>query len=505
MLALLGTSLAAVYLLCALCLLIYTSGHGVLLWKTLRWGHRQHAAPLQQISPDSLPHVTIQLPIYNEQYVVLRLLDAVAAQDYPAEKLHVQILDDSSDSTTGLIAQHIRRIAQRHPKLQIDHIRRSNRSGYKAGALAYGLSLTDSPFIAIFDADFVPAPDFLQRTIPPLLQDARLAVVQTRWGHLNRAANALTRAQALSIDAHFLIEQAGRSAAKWPLPFNGTGGVWRAAAIQDAGGWSAQTLTEDLDLSMRAQLRGWRALLLPDVTVPGELPPQIAAYRQQQIRWAQGSSQNLRRLLFPLWRSYLSLPAKIMATHYLAQYLPQLWMLILLLLAPPLLLLDALPMSPLAPLGIISLIPPLLYIVSQQMQGGDWVQRLLAFPALLLLGSGLIARNSWAVLRGIFVEEHEPTFLRTPKFAQEWQGSPYALHSALPLVELLLGIYALWGAYLALIQVSALLPYLLLQAIAFFSVAIREWYDSQHVLRSSKASPRLATEPHPESFPSKNP
>jgi len=496
MLSLLGTLLAAVYLLCALCLLIYTSGHGVLLWQLVRQEGAQRTASIQIIPPDQLPPVTIQLPIYNEQHVVLRLLDSVAALDYPPEKLHIQVLDDSDDSTTRLIAEHIRHISHLQPSLRIDHIRRPDRSGYKAGALAYGLTQTDDTFVAIFDADFVPEPNFLQRTIPPLYQQELLAVVQTRWGHLNRTANALTQAQALSIDAHFLIEQAGRNAANWPLPFNGTGGVWRVAAIQDAGGWSAETLTEDLDLSMRAQLRGWRALLLPDVVVPGELPPQLAAYRQQQIRWAQGSSQNLRRLLLPLWRSSHSTPAKIMATQYLAQYLPQFWMLMLLLLAPPLLLLDALPVSPLAPLGIISLIPPLLYIVSQHMQGAGWLRRLTAFPALLLLGSGLIARNSWAVLRGIFGAEAEPKFLRTPKFAQEWQASHYALNATLPIPELSLGMYALWGIYLASDRAPAMLPYLLLQAMAFFAVAMRDIYDSHKVGQKRSRSPRLLAESH---------
>lgn len=489
MLLILQTTLAALYGLCAVSLLIYTSGHGVLLWQYGR--KRQHRLSLPHSPECDLPAVTVQLPIYNEQHVVFRLLDAVASLDYPAGKLQIQILDDSSDTTTHLIAQKIRQF----PHLQIEHIRRPQRQGYKAGALAYGLTKTDAPFIAIFDADFVPAPDFLRRTVPYLLADEQLGVVQTRWGHLNPTANALTRAQVLSIDAHFLIEQAGRSAAGWPLPFNGTGGVWRAQAIHDAGGWSAATLTEDLDLSMRAQMQGWRALLLPHVVVPGELPPQLAAYRQQQMRWAQGSSQNFRHKLIPLWRSRLAIPAKIMATHYLAQYLPQLWMLALLLLAPPLLLLAALPTLPLAPLGFISLLPPLLYAVSQAMQGEGWLRRLAAFPVLLLVGTGFIARNSLAVLRGLFGStHHEPTFLRTPKFSQEWQRSEYALRSHVPpLAEISLALYALWGAGLAVDQSPPLVSYFLLHALSFIVVAIWEWVDSR-LLHEGKRSPRILAE-----------
>lgn len=491
MLSLLATSLAALYLLCALCLLIYTSGHGVLLWQIVRQGRRpkrQQGTPLPGGNAQELPAVLVQLPIYNEQHVIVRLLNAVAALDYPPEKLHIQILDDSSDHTTSLIAQHIRQL----PALHIEHIRRPIRSGYKAGALAHGLEQTDAPFVAIFDADFVPPPDFLRRTLPCLLADDSLGVVQTRWGHLNPGTNLLTRAQVLSIDAHFLIEQAGRDAAGWPLPFNGTGGVWRTETIHAAGGWSSATLTEDLDLSLRAQLKGWRAMFLPDVVVPGELPPQLAAYRQQQMRWAQGSSQNLRRFLLPLWASSLSTPAKFMATHFLAQYLPQLWMLLLLLLVPPLLVLGALPVRLLAPLGFISLIPPLLYFASQHMQGRGWERRLLALPALILLSTGLVARNSLAVLRGLSGRAGDTAFLRTPKFAQDWQGSAYAMRSAFPLVEVACALYASWGAYLAVNHAPPLLPYLLLHVFSFSAVALREWQDSRRLRHSRGLLPLLA-------------
>ena len=381
--------LTTLYILSACVLALYTSGHGILLMQYLR--KRRDATPADKRIPlATYPAVTVQLPIYNERHVAIRLIDAIAMLDYPADKLHIQILDDSTDSTTGLIARHI----HQYTHLNIVHIRRATRTGYKAGALAYGLTQTTHPYVAIFDADFIPPPDFLQRTIPYLEHDAQLGFVQTRWGHLNRTDNALTRAQVIAIDNHFVIEQAGRHLSDWMVPFNGTGGVWRVATIEDAGGWSAGTLTEDLDLSFRAQLRGWRVHYLPHLVVPGELPPQLAAYRQQQARWAKGGSQCLRKLGSSVWASDKRLSTKLIATHHLMQYVPQLLMMLMLLLTPLLIINDRLQYIPLAPLGIIGLIPPAMYIVSQRAVGGRWLVRLAAFPALLLLGTGLIWQNA---------------------------------------------------------------------------------------------------------------
>lgn len=220
------TILSLLYAIPALLLALYTCGHGILLFQYLRHRHDEQIMP----TVDNTPAVTVQLPIFNERYVAIRLIDAIANLDYPVEKLHIQILDDSDDVTTGLIAGHI----QRFPRLNIEHVRRPVREGYKAGALAYGLTLTESPFVAIFDADFIPEADFLLKTIPYLVDKADLAVVQTRWGHLNPDSNGLTRAQVISIDNHFIIEQAGRNRSGWMLPFNGTGGIWRKSAIEDA-------------------------------------------------------------------------------------------------------------------------------------------------------------------------------------------------------------------------------------------------------------------------------
>lgn len=468
------TILTWCYVICAATLAIYTLGHGVLLIQYLR--HRNQPADLPATDETHLPTVTVQLPIYNEQHVALRVLDAAAHLDYPADKLCIQLLDDSTDATSQRLTAHIKH----YPHLHIQHIQRPERTGYKAGALAYGLTQTNSDFIAIFDADFIPPSDFLRQTVPYLMVDEQLAVVQTRWGHLNARDNWLTRAQVLSIDTHFMIEQCGRNRSGWMLPFNGTGGVWRTSAIYDAGGWSHATLTEDLDLSFRAQLKGWQSLFLPDVVVSGELPPQLAAYRRQQSRWAQGSSQCLRRLIHPLWQSNKSLIVKLMATQHLAQYVPHLLMLVLLLLTPPMLITGALHALPLAPLGIIGLIPPLMYAISQRDNPQGKLRNLLAFPALLLIGTGLILHNALAVVKGIFTSYS--VFERTPKFVHGWQGSGYALTTDNAIVlEIILMLYAFWATWLAAQLAPALVPYLLLHALAFATVIVWDTFDQWRI------------------------
>ncbi|MEL6404903.1 MAG: glycosyltransferase [Chloroflexota bacterium] len=462
--------LTTLYILSACVLALYTLGHGILLVQYLRkrgQGSQADVAPLEMYPP-----VTVQLPVYNERHVALRLIDAVAMLDYPADKLQIQILDDSTDSTTGSIARHIRQYAH----LDIMHVRRPKREGYKAGALAYGLTQTTAPYVAIFDADFIPANDFLQRTIPYLEQDGQLGFVQTRWGHLNPTDNALTRAQVIAIDNHFVIEQAGRHLSEWMVPFNGTGGVWRVETIADAGGWSARTLTEDLDLSFRAQLKGWRVHYLPDLVVPGELPPQLAAYRQQQARWAKGGSQCLRKLGTSVWASDKRLSTKLIATHHLMQYVPQLLMLVMLLLTPLLIISDMLRYIPLAPLGIIGLIPPVMYVVSQQAIGGRWLARLAAFPALLLLGTGLIWQNAIAVVSGFFLAHGE--FRRTPKFASDWQASGYALRAQVAIVvQIAFMVYSAWGLSVAWQAAGALVPYFGVHVLSFGLVALWDIHD----------------------------
>lgn len=482
------TLLQVVYALCALSLGLYTAGQAVLLWRYWRTRHASIATPplLER------PHVAVQLPIFNEAKVAGRLIDAVAAFDYPRNKLLIQALDDSTDLTAPLVARKLAALDARG--FQTQHIRRAERAGFKAGALAEGLRHCDSEYVAIFDADFLPPPDFLRQTLPHLLADPAIGIVQCRWGHLNADENSLTRAQRLSIDTHFVVEQAARNRSGWLIPFNGTGGVWRRSCIEAAGGWSADTLTEDLDLSYRAQLAGWRSRFLPDVEAPGEIPPQLAAYKQQQARWATGNTQCLLKLSRHIISSGMGASQKIMAIQHLCQYLPQPLMLLMLLLTPPLLLADGLAGMTLAPLGLIGLAPPMMYIAGQMRLYRDWPRAMTAFPALLFIGAGMSLSNSLAVAAALLGSK--PPFRRTPKFERNWQRSPYALSADITLwLELALLAYALWAAALAWNTQRALCLYLLIYALSLATVVAGRLRESW-ILRGRH--PQLSRRPTPE-------
>ena len=260
---------------------------------------RLHPSMPGAVPPGLEPMVCVQLPVYNERYVVERAIEAAASLDWPRARLQIQVLDDSDDGTVQIAAREVGRWRRRGT--DITHVCRGTRAGYKAGALAHGMSLTSAPFIAVFDADFVPPPGFL-RALMGAFDDPRAGFAQARWGHLNEGYSLLTRLQALTIDFHFLVEQAARSASGYFTNFTGTAGIWRREAIEEAGGWSARTLTEDLDLSYRAQLAGWRPAYVEGLVVPEELPVSIDAYRRQQARWATGSFQCAIRLLGPVMR-----------------------------------------------------------------------------------------------------------------------------------------------------------------------------------------------------------
>lgn len=453
------------YIFCAVSLTIYACSQLFLLLIYFR--HRND--PVLTPSVKEWPTVVVQLPLYNERYVVGRLLESVAALDYPRELLTIQVLDDSTDETVEITAATVEALAAKG--INIQHVRRPERKGYKAGAMAYGMSLVQAEFIMVLDADFVPAPDFLRRTIPHLISRPRLGMVQTRWGHLNPFNNWLTLGQTLALDSHFVIEQTARSRGGWLMTFNGSGGVWRAQCIREAGGWRDLTLTEDLDLSYRAQLAGWEFLYLPDIVVPGELPPQIAAYKQQQARWAKGTTQTLWHTLGPLWRSNFSLSQRFMATLHLCQYMPHPLMIVLLLLTPPLLVTNSLQHLSLSILGAVGLVTPLIYVVSQQALYDNWARRLMAFPVLLALGTGIAWSNTQAVLSGLLGRNTE--FRRTPKFVKEWQGSGYALKRDPAMwMELLLSAYSLWGTYLALRLSPALAPWLAVYSFSFVLIVL---------------------------------
>jgi cellulose synthase/poly-beta-1,6-N-acetylglucosamine synthase-like glycosyltransferase len=385
------------------------------------------------------PAVCVQLPIYDERYVAERVLDAACELDWPRNQLEVQILDDSDDETSNILA--LRAAYWRRKGVQVSHVRRGSREGFKAGALAHGIELTSAHFIAIFDADFVPPADFLRRTMGAF-DDPLVGFAQARWGHLDEGFSWFTRLQALAIDFHFLVEQAVRSANGYFTNFTGTAGVWRREAIEDAGGWSADTLTEDLDLSYRAQLRGWKAAYLEDVVVPEELPVSIDAYRRQQSRWATGSFQSAFKLVVPVLRSRNRPAVKLQATIHLLAYGVGPLMLLQLMCYPALLLntgrLDVVWQLADASLAVafVAVSPWFGFIVAQTRRGRAWWT---GIPSLMcqVFGAGMALNTTIA-----FAHATRPggVFVRTPKHGierrgQRWRDQAY-VHAGDPRVLL---------------------------------------------------------------------
>ncbi|MCB1055132.1 MAG: glycosyltransferase family 2 protein [Acidobacteria bacterium] len=405
-------------------------------------------APPRPEDPEPWPDVTVQLPLYNEYYVAERLIDAVCALDYPRDRLHVQVLDDSTDETRTLVAEVVER--HRRAGISIEHLHRTDRTGYKAGALAAGLERAGSDLLAVFDADFIPPPDFLKRAVP-YFADPAVGMVQARWEHLNRDFSLLTRVEAILLDGHFLIEHTARHRSGCFFNFNGTAGLWRRDAITQAGGWQHDTLTEDLDLSYRAQLAGWRFIYLPDLETPSELPVDIHGFKNQQHRWAMGSVQTGRKLLGRLLRARLPWRVKLEAFVHLTNNGSYLLMLLLSLLVFPamlarrehlsstLLWLD-LPMFVAATGSVL-----LFYIASQIARGEGWASRLLFLPALMGLGIGLSVNNTRAVLGGLL--RRGGVFHRTPKYSvirpgEGWRFKRYrAGRSPSMLLEGFLALY----------------------------------------------------------------
>ena len=458
-----------------------------LIYLTFR-ATRLKLRPKRSLILDGEPLVCVQVPIYNERYVAERVLDAVSALDWPAGRLEVQVLDDSDDDTTSIIARRAAR--WRGDGIRVTHVRRGTRAGFKAGALAYGLKLTEAPFIAIFDADFVPPRDFLRRTIG-VFEDPSIGFAQARWGHLDEGYSWFTRIQALAIDFHFLVEQAVRSANGYFTNFTGTAGIWRRSAIEDSGGWSADTLTEDLDLSYRAQLRGWRAAYLEDLVVPEELPVSIDAYRRQQSRWATGSFQSAFKLLIPVLRSRNRAAVKLQAAVHLLAYGIGPLMLIQLICYPALLLTlgrHAIPW-PLADASVLVVVvavsPWFGFIVAQTRRGRRWWSGL---PSLLcqVVGAGMSLTAMLALFRAT---RRGGRFVRTPKHrieerGQEWRHQAYVtVGDAHALAEAALGLGALAIVPVAIgLQQWLLAIYATLFALGFLVVASLSMVDLLEVL-----------------------
>jgi len=392
--------------------------------------------------PDELPTVTIQLPLFNEATVVARLLDAVAKIDYPRDRLEVQVLDDSTDETSAIARAHVERLrAQGHDFV---YLHRKDRVGYKAGALAAGLRAAKGELIAIFDADFVPQPDFLLACVPDF-EDPSVGMVQTRWGHLNRDHSLLTRVQALMLDGHHLVENRARFGAGCLFNFSGTGGIWRREAIEQAGGWQHDTLTEDLDLSYRAQLAGWRFVYREDVVSPAELPEDVSAFRAQQFRWAKGTVQTARKLVERVLKTpSLTLMQRMEALFHLTPHFAYPLMVTLSLLLLPALI--VMPAADLKTMLIVDL--PLcigvtgslgmFYSLAEVAQGRKASSALARLPALIALGMGLAPHLTKAVFEGL--ESMAGEFVRTPKKGSG--GGRYRARATLPTVEVLLAVWS---------------------------------------------------------------
>jgi cellulose synthase/poly-beta-1,6-N-acetylglucosamine synthase-like glycosyltransferase len=425
--------------------------------------------------PDSPPRVTIQLPLYNEMYVADRLIDAVCAIDYPRDRLEIQVLDDSVDETRSIAGLAVRRWAEQG--VDIKYFHRTDRTGFKAGALEAGLKVASGEYIGIFDADFIPTSDFLLRIIPHFA-DPKVGMVQARWGHINADYSLLTKIQAILLDGHFVLEHGGRHRGGRFFNFNGTAGVWRRDAINDAGGWQHDTLTEDLDLSYRAQLRGWRFVFVPDLIAPAEVPVEMNAFKSQQHRWAKGSIQTCRKLLPRILRSNLPLGVKTEAFFHLTANFNYILMCILSVLMFPamvirynmgwyeMLLID-IPLFFAATFSFCNF-----YTVCQREIHTDWRARIKYVPFLMSVGIGLSINNTRAVFEALFNKHTD--FARTPKYrieadGDEWVGKKYRQSVAVqPLIELGLGLYFTATVFYALAnQIYGTLPFLVLFQVGF--------------------------------------
>lgn len=471
-----------IYFIILITVFIYASHRYYMVY--LYYKH-QKDKPCLNSRLDPLPRVTIQLPIFNEMYVVRRLITSACDIDYPKELLDIQVLDDSTDETSAIANECVREFKEKG--YDIVYIHRNERNGFKAGALAEGMKTAKGEFIAIFDADFVPSKDILQKTIH-YFSDERVGMVQTRWTYLNRDYSLLSKIQAIMLDGHFVIEHTARNWSGRFFNFNGTAGVWRRKAIETSGGWQFDTLTEDLDLSYRAQLKGWRFIFLRDEVSPSELPVEINGFKSQQHRWAKGSIQTAKKLLLPIFKSRLPFRVKAEAFFHLTNNVSYLLMLLLSILMYPSMvarinigwfqmLVTDIPFLLVATIGI-----SFFYACSQKESSRDWKARLLYMPMLMSLGIGLSVNNSKAVLEALF--DKKTAFQRTPKFKIEdkkdkWYHKRYGGRlSPLVIIELLLGLYFTFNIYFAYVnRIYISIPFLMIFQIGYFYVAFLSLYQ----------------------------
>ena len=424
------------------------------------------------------PTVAIQLPFYNEKYVARRLVDAVCAMDYPRDRMKIMILDDSDDETATLLQDTARHYQKQG--FQITYVRRDTRQGYKAGALKHAMASTDTEFVAIFDADFMPPKWFLRKAIPHF-SSSRIGLVQCRWGHVNEEYSAMTRAQALSLDFHFLIEQKAKSNSQMFMNFNGTAGIWRRECIDDAGGWHTATLVEDLDLSYRAQMKGWKCVFLPDIVVDAELPIQMNAAKRQQFRWAKGSIQCALKLLSDIVvKRGIDLGAKVQAFVQLTRHIVYPFMLVQFLALPILLtqhinlyLVSFIPIITIA--TYLAMGPGAYLMILQKVYRESWRQKAKTLPFLLVYNAGLSVNNTVAVFDAVVGKKN--VFHRTPKYGtlkskNDWKDNAYNLpFTKVTLLEIFFAVYGMVGIMVSILHNHPIFaPIIAIQTIGYFYV-----------------------------------
>ena len=452
--------------------------HGfVMMYYHRKYGHKN---PEPDINFKEGAIVTIQLPLYNEMYVAERLIKSVCEIDYPKDKMEIQVLDDSTDETTSIVAKAVEE--KKKEGFDISHVRRGTREGYKAGALKAGMKIAKGEYIAIFDADFLPQKEFLQKTLSYFTDD-KVGMVQSRWEHLNGDYSIITKAQALALDGHFVIEQTVRNKSGFFINFNGTGGVWRKKCIEEAGNWHADTLTEDLDLSYRAQLIGWRFVFLKDFTSPAELPSEINALKAQQFRWTKGAVETAKKILPLVWKSKVPLRVKLQSTFHLTNNLVFPFILLAAILNVPLIFIKNsgshdvyFAVMSLFVLAFVSSF--LFYMYSQKDIRTDWRKRIVMFPLFMAGSMGLAVNNSRAVFEGLMNRKSE--FVRTPKFKLESEKDSFVGNKYLTrklgfsvIVEAILAVYCLIGVLSSIYFMElASIPFQVLFTLGFSFIAI---------------------------------
>ncbi len=458
-------------------ILLFFGSHGFVMMYYHYKFRMSNPRPKNQYDEDI---VTIQLPMYNELYVVERLINAVCNIEYPKDKLEIQVLDDSTDETVDVVAAIVKK--KQEEGFDIQHIRRPNRQGFKAGALKEGLRTAKGKYVAIFDADFIPKSDFLINTLKYFTSD-KVGLVQTRWEHLNEDYSILTRIQALALDGHFVIEQTVRNKAGFFINFNGTGGVWRKDCIEDAGNWHADTLTEDLDLSYRAQLKGWKFVYLRDFTTPAELPLEMNALKTQQFRWTKGYIETAKKIIPLVWKSNISLKLKIHSTFHLTNNIVFPFILLVAILNVPLIFIkNAGPywnFFNFMAIFIIAFIGSFLfYTYSQKDVYPDWRKKIALFPLFMAGSMGLAINNTRAVIEGLMSRKSE--FVRTPKFKvvdkkDTTEKNKYLKNTKIQVstyVEMMMAAYCLIGVVASIYFMEiASLPFQLMFFFGFASVS----------------------------------